>query len=495
MIPLVITLVLLYFFYQFYWKRRSFPPGPTPLPLIGNLLTILQNEPGYGAFEMWRKQYGPVYTIWLGSFPFVLISDYRTLKETFVKDGDAFAGKFNLKEATEIYRGGVYGIVDTVDEMWRDHRRFALHILRDFGLGKDGMEQRVLIEIEAMTESINAQQGAEINPQDVFDVAVGSVINQLLFGYRFDEDHVDEFRYLKGLISRQMREFAGPAASMLFSYPWIKYLPYFRTMFKNLIRYRDAFYSFFDRQIEAHSKHVNYDSEEYSDYVEAYLKEKKRREELGDKESFSHIQLQNVCLDLWFAGMETTSNTLSWSVVYILNHLDVQVKMQEELDREIGSTRPITMSDKNRLPYISAVINEVQRMANLLPMNLPHETTRDVRVDKWDLPAKTTVVPQISSVLYDEEIFPDPLTFNPSRFIDSSGKLKKVDELIPFSIGKRQCLGEGLAKMELFLFISNLFNRFEISPIDPKNPPTMKKTFGTTVQPCEYRCLVKPRVL
>ncbi|KIH52744.1 unspecific monooxygenase [Ancylostoma duodenale] len=314
------------------------------------------------------------------------------------------------------------------------------------------MEQRVLLEVEAMTKTLQSEQGAEVNLQDVFDVAVGSVINQLLFGYRFDEEHVGEFRQLKVLISRQMRDFAHPAATILMVYPWVKYLPYFSAMHAKLLSYRDAFYSFFDKQIEAHGNHVNYDSDESNDYVEAYLKEKKRREADGD-----------------------------------------EAKMQEEFDREISSTRPITMTDKNRLPYTNAVINEIQRMANLLPMNLPHETMRDVRVGKWNLPAKTGVIPQISTVLYDNEIFPDPLNFNPSRFIDDAGKLKKVDELIPFSIGKRQCLGEGLAKMELFLFIANLFNRFEISCVDPNSPPTTKKTFGTTVQPLDYRCYVKCR--
>ncbi|KHJ75585.1 unspecific monooxygenase [Oesophagostomum dentatum] len=290
-----------------------------------------------------------------------------------------------------------------------------------------------------------------------------------------------------------MRDFAHPSATMVFIYPWMRHLPYFSRMYNVLISYRNAFYSFFDKQIEAHAKLVNYETDEYSDYVEAFLKEQRRREAEGNEGYFSRLQLQNVCLDLWFAGMETTSNTLSWCAVYLLNNPDVQVKIHEELDRVIGSTRPITMADKNSLVYTSALINEVQRLANLLPMNLPHETTRDVRIGKWDIPAKTGVIAQISTVMYDEDIFPDPLTFNPSRFIDEDGKLKKVDELIPFSIGKRQCLGEGLAKMELFLFIANLFNRFEISCEDPANPPTMKKTFGTTVQPKEYRCFVKAR--
>lgn len=465
-----------------------------PLPLIGNLHTVLACEPGYTAFEAWYKRFGPVYTYWMGPVPFVMISDYKTLKDTFVKDGDAYAGKFHFKAATQEYRGGEYGVVETTGEMWRDHRRFALHVLRDLGLSKSVMEERVLAEVDAMTALLMEKKGGEVEMQEVFDVCVGSVINQLLFGYRFDEDHIDEFRDLKAMISRQMKEFAHPSVVILFMFPKAtKYIPYFSGLWKKLYTYRDAFYAFFDRQIEAHEKAVDYGIEHSNDYVEAYLKERRRREADGDYVSFNHIQLQNMCLDLWFAGMETTSNTLSWGALYVLNHPDVQHKMRQEMDREIGSGRLIMMADKNRLPYINAVVNEVQRLANLLPMNLPHETLRDVQIGEWHLPAETGVIAQISTVMYDEKVFPDPYAFNPSRFIDDDGKLKRVDELIPFSIGKRQCLGEGLARMELFLFIANLFNRFELSCINPDEPPTMKKTFGTTAQPLTYRCIAKPR--
>ncbi|VDO20647.1 unnamed protein product [Haemonchus placei] len=398
---------------------------PTPLPLLGNLHTILAHEPGYDAFEMWRKQYGPVYTYWIGILPFVVVADYKTMRETFVKDGDAYAGKFTIDEVTKDYRGGRYGVLDSTGDMWREHRRFALHVLKDLGLSTNVMEQRVCGFAAVFCVSLSI-----------------ACLSRLLFRKVTD-------------LEEPILQDCGSVHGIFFRNPPLLLIS-FRLFF-----YRDAFFSFFDRQIDAHQKQNDQEGDIATDYVAAFLKEQKRREAEGDYELFRHIQLQNVCLDLWIAGMETTSNTLSWGVVYILNHLDVQMKMHEEMDREIGSSRAITMTDKNYLHFTCAVVNEIQRLGNIVPLNLLHETLRPVRIGGFDLPSKTGIVAQISTVLYDEEVFPDARTFNPSRFIDESGKLKKVDEFIPFSIGKRQCLGEGLAKMELFLFIANLFNRFE----------------------------------
>ena len=88
-------------------------------------------------------------------------------------------------------------------------------------------------------------------------------------------------------------------------------------------------------------------------------------------------------------------------------------------------------------------------------------------------------------------MFPEPEKFNPDRFIDKDGKLKKVDELVPFSIGKRQCLGEGLARMELFLFTANIFNRYRVSVCGDK--PDLKKRYGVTVQPASFKLYAKAR--
>ena len=107
---------------------------------------------------------------------------------------------------------------------------------------------------------------------------------------------------------------------------------------------------------------------------------------------------------LHFSGQETTANTLIFSVLYLLHYPEVKKNIHKELDTIIGSDRRITVSDRNSLTYVNAFINEVQRSVNLLPQNLLHKTTKDVKVGEYWIKEGTTITPQISTVLFDEKV-------------------------------------------------------------------------------------------
>ncbi|KJH39845.1 hypothetical protein DICVIV_14259 [Dictyocaulus viviparus] len=112
---------------------------------------------------------------------------------------------------------------------------FAMHVLKDLGLGNRRMEQRILTEIETMAHFLHDNKAEEIEMQDVFDIRVGSIVNQLLFGYGFDRDNLGEFRELKGMISRQIKEFSHPFAVVMFMYPWLRIFPYFRQLWNKFV--------------------------------------------------------------------------------------------------------------------------------------------------------------------------------------------------------------------------------------------------------------------
>jgi len=202
--------------------------------------------------------------------------------------------------------------------------------------------------------------------------------------------------------------------------------------------------------------------------------------------------LQNITFDLWFAGQETTSTTLTWSIAFLIRHPEAQKRMQDELDKVVGQGQLVTLAHKSQLPYTNAAIMECQRCANILPQNVPRKTTRDVDINGYNVKKGTIILSQISVIMIDPNVYKNPREFDPLRFIDENGQFNKADDFIPFSLGKRQCLGEALARMEMFLFVTNLFHRYEFLP--GAIPPSLEKAnTGFSMSTAPYKCRVNRR--
>uniref|UniRef100_A0A914H2L1 Unspecific monooxygenase n=1 Tax=Globodera rostochiensis TaxID=31243 RepID=A0A914H2L1_GLORO len=475
---LLFTLLIgLISFYNFYYKRRNLPPGPPPLPLIGNLHSFQRTMPEQ-RFLQWRHEYGDVFTFWMGETPVVCVVDYAKIMANFQKDGDAFAARHVPIEYETAIKGGVYGVIFTDGELWREQRRFTLHVLRDFGLSKDLMQERIIQELQPMFERMNEQieLGSEQNMGELLDVAVGSIINNLLFGYRFEND-LGKFKEIKELLREQIQVSLHPLTAIFHLNPhFFGRLPFLSAVFDRICK---------------HIKVINdqdWDTPS-TDFVEAFLKEKAKRDASGEQHNFTMEQLNGIWIDLWAAGQETTSTTIAWGIAYLIHHPQIQTKMREELRRiDANSTRVVTVSDRSELPYTNAVICEIQRVANLVAFNLLRRLTRDVTIDGYLLKSGTAVCPQISAILMDDKIFDEPTEFRPERFLDEEGKLKRVNELIPFSIGKRQCLGESLARMELFIFVANLFKQYEF--LSGAKMPSLQRKMGAAIQCPQFTCRI-----
>lgn len=194
--------------------------------------------------------------------------------------------------------------------------------------------------------------------------------------------------------------------------------------------------------------------------------------------------------------METTVTTLRWAFVLMIKFPDVQQKVHTEIESVIGSKRSPTMSDKNLMPYTQAVLNEVQRYSNILPTNFARLTVRDgLTIGGHQVPKGVGVIPQISVANMDSTSFENPQTFDPYHFLQSDVvTLKKVDEFMPFSIGKRMCLGEGLARMELFLIFVSFIQKYRLLPPTNEPEPSLEPEVRFTMGPKSYRCLIEKRV-
>lgn len=156
-------------------------------------------------------------------------------------------------------------------------------------------------------------------------------------------------------------------------------------------------------------------------------------------------QLLAICLDFFQAGTETTSNTLSFALMYMIHNRHVCEKTQAELDAVIGRKRFPNLQDRNHLPYVEAVLSEIQRIANVAPLGIAHRCTDNVQFNEHIIPKDTVMLVSLYSLNMDKEYWRDPEQFRPERFLNDSGEyLPHSEQFFPFG------LGEWIFKIEQF---------------------------------------------
>uniref|UniRef100_A0A8D2HVX9 Uncharacterized protein n=1 Tax=Urocitellus parryii TaxID=9999 RepID=A0A8D2HVX9_UROPR len=169
-------------------------------------------------------------------------------------------------------------------------------------------------------------------------------------------------------------------------------------------------------------------------------------------------------------------------------------KVCDEITKVVGLAQP-RIAHRTQMPYTDAVIHEVQRFANILPTSLPHATTTNVTFKNYYIPKGTEVITLLTSVLQDPTQWEKPHTFNPEHFLNSKGKFVKREAFMPFSVGNRKCVGESLARMELFLFFTSLMQKFTFQPPHGVSHLDLDLTpdIGFTTRPMPHKICALPR--
>ncbi|XP_024863631.1 cytochrome P450 2K1 [Kryptolebias marmoratus] len=472
-----VALLLLHLLHSsFSSQERREPPGPRPLPVFGNLFQVDLKRPDQSLFNL-SKKYGPVFQIYLGLKKVVVLAGYRTVKQALVNQAEEF-GNIDISPIIYDFNQG-HGIALANGDSWKEMKRFALTTLRDFGMGKKMSEDLIIEECGYLIKEFEQLEGETFDRSQTIDYASSNVVSALTFGKRFDyEDPI-----FQTMVERNHETLCliGSASIQLYNLiPWLgPFLKNWRDFMKNM------------EDMKADIRKLITDLKETLDpevcrcFIDAFLIRKKHLEDSDIIDSHYHDEnLLFSVINFFGAGTETTATTLKWSLLYMAKFPHIQDRVQEELSRVVGSCQ-IQIDDRKNLPYTNAVIHETQRFANIGPFSVPHATTKDVTLQGYFIKKGTTVLTLLTSVLYDENEWESPHSFNPSHFLDDEGKFIRRDAFMPFSAGRRACLGESHAKMELFLFFASLLQNFHFIP-----PPgvseddlDLKPVLGCTLNP------------
>ncbi|XP_072484540.1 cytochrome P450 2C23-like [Notamacropus eugenii] len=467
------------------YKARKLPPGPVPLPIIGNMLQLDMKDPSVSLCKLSEK-YGPVFTVYLGSQPVVMIHGYKALKEALVDQGEIFGDRGKLPIFDDIYKG--HGIVFSHGEKWKEIRRFSLMTLRNFGMGKRNIEERVQEEAQFLLEELRKTKSQPFDPTFILGCAPCNVISSILFHQRFNYDN-EKFLSMMSLLRENLILLNSPVVQFYNNIPWLfRYIPGpHKKYFSNV----KALKQFILDYTKKHQETL--DPNNLKNYIDCFLY-KMKQDKKNPESVFDLENLATAGMDLFDAGTETTSTTLRYGLLLLLKYPEVQDKIHEEIDRVIGQHRIPSIKDKLEMPYTEAVIYEIQRYSDLVPFSLPHEVSRDTQLQQHFIPKGTTVFPVLTSVLFDKKEFPNPHQFDPGHFLNKDGSFRKSKYFMAFSIGKRACLGEGLAKMELFLFLVTILQNFTLkSTIDPKEIDIKPCSTGILTVPPKFQLCLLPR--
>ncbi|XP_011454186.2 steroid 17-alpha-hydroxylase/17,20 lyase [Magallana gigas] len=479
--------LFVYYVIKRMWYRL--PPGPWCIPLVGHYKIYSSLEIHVKIAKL-AKEYGPIVRLSVGPQTWVVLNDINSVLEAMVKRKADFAGRPHFASGDMFTEGGKDIALANYSASWKFHRKIAGKALRHYLQG-DLLENMIQDNMNKFLDKMAEEKGPFVFKEYV-DLMVFHQLYTICFGEKrpVDDPEVKEFIKLDNDLSEKFGagffEDIFPYLKNIFTTAKWKVFLVLSEEVLNILRKK------FKEHKETFQPGVN------RDFIDSMLIAKQEAKDEGDEavlEILDDTHLVQTISDIFFAGVDTTRFTMDWFIYFMTRFPEFQEKCQEEIDRVVGPHQP-SMKDRSKLDYTEACLFESMRLSNVLGLGVPHMTICDSQIGGYDVPKGTTVLINFWALHHDPKQWKDPEQFDPHRFLDENGKMKpiKPESWLPFSAGRRVCLGETLAKPEILLMCANLLKRFEISLPEGVKPNLEYHMQGFGVElPSDYKIVVKER--
>ncbi|XP_061099687.1 cytochrome P450 2K4-like [Conger conger] len=459
------------------------PPGPRPLPLLGNLLHLDLKRFNTSIYELSRT-HGSVFTLHFGPKRIVILAGYKTVKEALL---NSEFDKNPPRICRDVFQG--HGVLFANGSSWKAMKRFCLSSLRGCGMGLRRGELMITEECHHLIQTLTEFKGEPFDTR-LLNPSVSNIICSMLFGHRFDyADPV--FREMIHLFNESLQLASSAEISLYNMFPWLSWCC--GALLKNRARILKNKEQFTERLRDMVERmKASFDPLDCRGVVDRFLV--RQLQEADQTQSHFHSSnLLCTISDLFLAGTETTAVILSWGLILMAKYPAIQDRVQEELGRVVGQRSP-RFQDQKDLPYTNAVIHEIQRFGSPVTTAF-RKASCDVTFQGYFIEKGTVMFLSLMSAMRDQGEWETPHSFNPAHFLEDDGRFTRREALILFSAGHRACPGENLARMELFLIFTFLLQRFRFSPPPGLSEEDLDLTpdLSFTHKPCSRRLCAEPR--
>ncbi|KAJ4704080.1 Cytochrome P450 [Melia azedarach] len=435
------------------WNKKStnlrLPPGPSKLPIIGSVhhMIGLDVDLPYHALTDLAKKYGPLMHLQLGQMSLVVASSAKMFKE-LMKENDLAISQRPVPYVARVLNDAGRDIAFVpYGDYWRQIRKISRMEL--FSVRK--VQSLYYIREDQSNKMIDAIGGSAETVMNL-SKAVSDYTSTVVARAAFGSGCKDQDKFIK--LSLEMVAAAGAVSTLPDMFPALGFIPVLsgkKAFLQNIQKEADKILDYIIDEHIQRTKSKDYDGKESDkeDIVDVLL----RLEKTGELEiPITTPDIKAVIWSVFAGGTDTSSTTTLWAMSELMRNPKVMEKVQAEVREKLKGKKEILEADIQDLPYMRAVIKETLRLRIPGPLLLPRETMEPIEVDGYVIPEKTKILFNAWAVTRDPELWENPESFIPERFIEKQIDFKGTNyEFTPFGSGRRICPGMnfGIANVEL----------------------------------------------